>query len=165
MPLLLALLAACAVEDPPPLCDDGPHEAAECGFHEDLPEDWNWRELINPDEGLDVIVVREIIGSGPGMTAQYALRGFALVKDGCLYCVQDEDALSYTAGHHNWFDDADALIEGVKHRLHAQFQPSDPDDPLSKWVWSYDLTGYDPDTDEVLWGPIPLALAKGSEAW
>jgi hypothetical protein len=156
---------SCAVEDPPPLCDDGPHEATECGFQDQVPEEGNWRRLDNEEEGIDVIVIREIIGSGPGMTTQYALRGFALVKDGCLYCVQEEDALAYSAGMHNWWDDADATIEGVLHRLHAQFQPSDPDDPMSEWVWTYDLTGLDPASEEVLWGPIPLDLTYPDSPW
>lgn len=173
--LPLLLLSACGdhthdsspvdTGDPPPLCDDGPHEATECGLHEGLAEGWNYRRLQNEEEGVDVVIVREATGFGPGETTQYTLRGFALVKDGCLYCINDSDALAYSTGHHNWFDDADVLIEGVTHRCHMQYQPEDPDDYNSEWVWSYDLTGLDPAGGDPLWGPIPLALTYPDSPW
>ena len=174
--LPLLLLASCGepkddtsppadTGDPPPQCDDGPHEATECGFHEDLGEGFNYRRLQNEAEGVDVIVVREATGFGPGETTQYTLRGFALAKDGCLSCIDSPDALNYVTGHHNWFDDAEATIEGVLHRCHMQYQPEDPDDSMSEWVWSYDLTGLDPATEDVLWGPIPLELTYPDSPW
>lgn len=149
--------------DPPPACDDGPHEATECGFHEGLDANWNYRRMQNEAEGVDVIVVREPTGVGPGETTQYALRGFALVKDGCLACMDSPDNLSYETGHHNWYDFAEALIDGVNHQVLMSYQPEDPDNPMSEWVWTYTLTGLDPSTDEVLWGPIALELTEGPQ--
>lgn len=149
--------------DPPPACEGGPYAATDCGLHEDIDDTWNYRRFQNDDGGIDAIIVREPVGSGPGETTEYALRGFGLVKDGCLTCVSDDDALSYTTGHHNWMDDADALIEGVVHRVHMQYQPEDPDDYTSPWVWSYWLEGVDPATDDRQWGAIDLELTEGAK--
>jgi hypothetical protein len=164
LPLLAALaLVACPAPDPdpPPACDDGPHAAIDCELHLDLAAEHNYRRLQNEDEEIDVVVVRETIGYGPGETTQYDLAGFALVMDGCLHCIEHPDSLAYDTGHHNWFDDADATIDGVIHRVHMQYQPEDPDDMSSEWVWSYSITGLEEDGETVLWGPIELELTEG----
>ncbi len=139
------------LDDPPPVTD--------CGLHEGLDAGWLWTSFEADD--TEVLLVREPVGQGAGHTTIYANRGFGLVMDGCVLCIDDEARLDYDTGHHNWWEDAWLALDDVELHLHIQYQPLD-DDPMNEWVWTYYLEGVSPDDrDEVLWGPIELAFLDG----
>lgn len=153
-------------DDTPPRMEcaepaDPPPPVTDCGFHEALPDDWNWISFGSEDGAIEILIVREWLMQGAGFTSIYALRGFGAVIDGCVVCVQDETALAYFSTHHNWDDQAWLRLPEQELELHMPYEAIGGD-PQAGYDWYFQLSGLSPDDREVvLWGPVALEGLDG----
>jgi hypothetical protein len=129
----------------------------DCGFHNVTDSAKEVMRFPSGDGRTEVLIVREAVGMGIGLSTEYALRAFAVVREGRLHCVDQAARLAYQSSHHNWVDWAEATIDGVRHHLDMQYQPTgDASPPVGPWVWTYRLTGLDAGGTR-LWGPEDLS--------
>lgn len=84
----------------------------------------------------------------------YTLLEFKVGRDGAVVHITDLAKLTWDGSHHNWTDVALAEGEGVRYRLEDLWASDEGGEAFV--VNKFALSGRDPDTDAVLWGPILL---------
>ncbi len=150
-------VVACAPPDPPPPTAD---DVYACGLHADLEAPDNFLVFDKESEGLAVLIVRHWEAQGAGMSAIYSLAAFAITHEGTTRCLNDTALFDYENSHHNWIDQATAVVDELTWTLGIRFQPED--DPVtSPWVWTFPLEAKD-DAGTSVVGPVLLDLVEGN---
>jgi hypothetical protein len=84
----------------------------------------------------------------------YTLLEFKAGRDGAVVHITDLAKLTWDGSHHNWTDVALAEGDGVRYRLEDLWASDEGGEAFV--VNKFALSGRDPATDAVLWGPILL---------
>jgi hypothetical protein len=84
----------------------------------------------------------------------YTLLEFKFGRDGAVVHITDLAKLTWDGSHHNWTDAALAEGDGVRYRLDDLWASDEGGEAFV--VNKFALSGRDPATDAVLWGPILL---------
>jgi hypothetical protein len=111
--------------------------------------------FTSADGALELRVARRWIeGSAVGETFVLELAGFALNDHGSTVCITCPAHLGYAYSHHNWQDQATAVVADTEYMLTMVFNLVGPGS------WTDDLTAVRISAGSQLWGPVPLVAVS-----
>jgi|GEM_PF-1201766 len=138
------------------LCAEQPDEDNPTRFYER-----NLLRFAAPDDaGVDVeVTLTRLPVDWVGESSVYALQRLSVATSEGTVCITDPDDLDYVNSHHNFEDDAVAVIDGDTHLLQMRIT-WDNVTGEREWIDTYSVTDADGD---VVVGPVRLFENSGAE--